>query len=110
LYRASKRLEDLAAYCRSQIQRAPEQTAMRILLADVQAAMGQTDAAKQTLAEAVELFPADATLSQKRVEFLERASDIEGASTEYQRIIGRHPEDAELYITYGQFLASNRQV
>ena len=110
LYRASGRLDDLAKYCQDQIARAPEQTAMRILLADVQSAMSQTDAAKATLEEAVTLFPADQTLSQKRIEFLERSGDIENASAEYQRIIGRHPDDPELYIGYGQFLANNRQV
>lgn len=110
LYRAAGRLEDLAAYCEGQIKRAPEQTAMRILLADVQAAMGKPEEGKRTLAAAVELFPRDLRLSQKVVEYLERLGDIEGASAEYQRAIGQHPQDAELYIAYGQLLASNRQV
>jgi tetratricopeptide (TPR) repeat protein len=110
LYRAANRLEDLATYSAAQIKRSPEQTAMRVLLADVQAAMGKPDLGKQTLAEAVELFPKDLPLSQKRVEFLERLGDIEGVSDEYQRIIGQHPSDSELYIAYGQSLAANRRV
>lgn len=110
LYRAGNRLEDLATYCRAQIERAPEQTAMRVLLADVQAALGKPDEGKKTLEQAVELFPKDLALSQKRVEYLERLADIDGVSAEYQRAIGQHGDDSELYISYGQFLAANRQV
>lgn len=110
LYRAGNRLEDLATYCRAQIERAPEQTAMRVLLADVQAALGKPDEGKKTLERAVELFPKDLALSQKRVEYLERLGDIDGVSAEYQRAIGQHGDDSELYISYGQFLAANRQV
>ena len=109
LYRASNRLDDLAAYCQEQIARAPEHTSMRILLAEVQSAMDDADAAHATLAQAVQLFPADLTLSQKSVELLERLGDVEAVSNEYQRIISQHPDDAELYVSYGQFLASNRQ-
>jgi tetratricopeptide (TPR) repeat protein len=110
LYRASNKLEDLAAYCRAQIARAPEQTAMRVLLADVQAALGKPDEGKKTLADAVELFPKDAALSQKRVEFLERVGDVEGVAAEYQRAIGQRGDDSELYIAYGQFLANNKKL
>jgi len=110
LYRSANRLQDLADYCAAQIRRAPEQTAMRVLLADVQSAMAQPDLGKQTLADAVELFPKDLALSQKRVEYLERAGDAAGIASEFQRIIGQHPADTELYISYGQFLAANHQV
>ena len=110
LYRASNKLDELAKYCEAQIKRAPEQTGMRVLLADVQGAMGKVEDGKQTLATAVELFPKDLALSTKRVEFLERAGDIGGASAEYQRTIGQHPQDTELMISYGQFLANNHQV
>ena len=41
LYRSQNRLADLAQYCQQQIARAPEQTAMRVLLADVQAFVAQ---------------------------------------------------------------------
>lgn|GEM_PF-3036859 len=110
LYRASNKLDELAKYCEAQIKRAPEQTGMRVLLADVQGAMQKVDEGKQTLATAVELFPKDLALSTKRVEFLERAGDVAGASAEYQRAIGQHPQDTELMISYGQFLANNHQV
>jgi tetratricopeptide (TPR) repeat protein len=110
LYRAGNRLADLAAYCEGQIKRSPEQTGMRVLLADVQAAMGQPDLGKRTLAEAVGLFPKDTALSQKRVQFLERLGDIEGVSAEYQRAIGQNPGDNELYIAYGQSLANSKQI
>src|SRR5262249_14552269 len=110
LYRATNRLEDLATYCNAQIKRAPEQTAMRVLLADVQAAMGKVEEGKATLAQAVELFPKDIALSTRRVDFLERNGDAAGVAAEYQRIIGQHPSDSELFISYGQFLANNHQV
>lgn len=110
LYRAANRLDDLATYCRTQIARAPEQTPMRVLLADVLVALGKPEEAKAALAEAVELFPSDITLSQKRVEFLDRTDDVPGAIAEHQRIISRHPDEAELYIAYGQFLAEHKQL
>ncbi len=110
LYRASGRLADLAGYCRDQIRRAPEQTSMRSLLAEVLAASGDGDGAKETLTEAVQLFPADRSLSEKRIEILERLRDADGVAAEYQRAIGQHLDDAELYIAYGQFLANNRQL
>lgn len=110
LYRATNRLSDLVDYCNAQIKRAPEQTSMRVLLADVQAALGKPDDGKKTLADAVALFPKDLPLSLKRIEFLERAGDAPAIADEYQRIIGHHPADAELYISYGQFLAGNHQV
>lgn len=110
LYRSGNRLADLAAYCEAQIKRSPEQTGMRVLLADVQAAMGKVDEGKGTLAKAVELFPKDLALSQKRVEFLERAGDVEGVAAEFQRAIGQFPADHELYIAYGQSLANSKQI
>jgi tetratricopeptide (TPR) repeat protein len=110
LYRAANRLEDLAKYCEEQIKRSPDQMSARILLADVQAAMGKPEEAKKALATAVELFPKDQALSAKRVEFLERLGDVEGVGAEYERIIGQNPQDTELYIAYGQSLANSRKV
>lgn len=110
LYRASGRLEDLVAYCRAQIERSPEQTSMRVLLADVLAASGDTDGAKQTLENAVGLFPRDRIVSEKRVQLLERLGDSAAAAAEYERIIAQLPDEFELYIVYGQFLANNRQL
>ena len=110
LYRAADRLDALVDYCRAQIERQPEQTSMRGLLADVLAARGEVDAAKEVLAEAIQLFPKDRALSEKRVEFLERVQDAEGVAAEYERIITQYPDDFELYINYGRFLADNRQL
>lgn len=110
LYRASGRLDELIRYCREQVDRAPQQTALRGLLADVLAAGGDVDGAKSTLAEAVKLFPADKSLSQRRIAFLERVADADGVSGEYERIISQVPDDIELYIAYGQFLANNKQL
>ena len=53
LYRASGRLDDLVKYCRDQVARSPEQTAVRALLADVLAAAGKPDEGKAALAEAI---------------------------------------------------------
>ncbi len=110
LYRASGRLEDLVKYCRSQLERSPEQTGMRVLLADVLAASGDNDGARRTLDEAVQLFPKDRMLSERRVQFLERVGDAAAAAAEYERIIAQQPDDVELYIAYGQFLANNKQL
>jgi tetratricopeptide (TPR) repeat protein len=110
LYRATGRLDDLVSYCRRQIERAPEQTGMRVLLADVLAASGATDAAKGTLEEAVQLFPKERLLSERRVQLLERLDDAAGAAAEYERIITQQPDDVELYIAYGQFLANHRRL
>ncbi|MCZ6681552.1 MAG: tetratricopeptide repeat protein [Planctomycetota bacterium] len=110
LYRASGRLSDLVEYCREQIERTPEQTAMRGLLADVLEATGDKAAAKEAMAEAVQLFPKNKDLSERRIRLLERIGDAEGVAAEYERVITRHPEDAELYIDYGRFLADNEQL
>jgi tetratricopeptide (TPR) repeat protein len=110
LYRASNKLDELTAYCQGQIKKSPEQTAMRVLLADVQGAMGKPEEGKKTFEEAVALFPKDMALSQKRVEFLERLDDAAGAAGEYERIIGLYPAEGELYIAYGQSLAAGKQV
>jgi tetratricopeptide (TPR) repeat protein len=110
LYRASNKLEELAAYCQAQIKRSPDQTSMRVLLADVQSAMGKPDLGKQTFADAVALLPKDLALSQKRIEFLERLDDAAGVAAEYERIIGQHPGEDELYIAYGQSLAASKQI
>ncbi len=109
LYRAANRMDELATYCRDQIARAPEQRSFRTLLADVLATTGKTDEAKGVMAEAVERFPTDSGLSQKRVQLLEKLGDIDGASSEFQRAIAGSPEDHELYVDYGQFLANNRR-
>ena len=110
LYRAAGRMDELVQYCRDQVDRAPEQGALRCLLADVLFANGDTDAAKQTMTEAVQLFPKDRELSQRRIQLLERLTDASGAAAEYERIIAEFPEEPELYITYGQFLATNKQL
>jgi tetratricopeptide (TPR) repeat protein len=110
LYRASNRLDDLSAYCQAQIARAPEQIPIRILLANVQALTGQKEAARQTMADAVGLFPRDLSLSEGRIQLLEHLGDSEGVGAEYQRIITLFPDDAELYIAYGQFLANHKQI
>lgn len=110
LYRASDRLKDLEAYCRKQIEESPEQTSIRVLLAEVLAATGNADGAKKALADAVELFPRDRMLSEKRVQLLERLADAAGIAAEYERIIGQYPDDVELYIGYGQYLANNKQL
>ena len=36
--------------------------------------------------------------------------DPEGVAAEYERIIVQHPDDLELYIGYGQFLADNQEL
>ncbi|MBE7507318.1 MAG: tetratricopeptide repeat protein [Planctomycetia bacterium] len=110
LYRASGRLEDLVKYCRTQVERTPEQTGIRILLADVLMAAQDAEGAKQALEEAVTLFPKDPVLSERRVQLLQRLDDAVGVSSEYERIISQHPKDVELYIAFGQFLAANRQL
>ncbi len=110
LYRASGRLDELVTYCREQIKRTPEQTAVRGLLADVLAAAGKLDEAKQTLTEAVELFPKNRDLSAKRIEFLQRHRDDQGVSDEYARIIAQYPDEIEFYVAYGQFLAGADQI
>ena len=55
--RNSGRLTDLVAYCQGQIKKAPAQTAMRELLAEVLVLAGKPDEAKKALEEAVRLFP-----------------------------------------------------
>ncbi|MBL1216234.1 MAG: hypothetical protein D8M59_01925 [Planctomycetes bacterium] len=110
LYRAEARLDDLVAYCRAQLARAPEQTSTRVLLADVLTSMGQTDEAAEVFEEAVLLMPDDLTLSERRIRFLDRIGEVESAGDEYERILARYPDDTELYIAYGQFLAGNEQV
>lgn len=110
LYRASNRLEDLVQYCRAQIDRAPEQTGMRLLLADVLAAAGDADGARSSIEEAARLFPKDRLISERRVQLLDRLGDSAGAAAEYERIISQIPDDAELYIAYGQYLAGNKQL
>lgn len=110
LYRVTGRLEELVRYCRDQVERAPEETSMRVLLADVLAASGDAAGARQVLAEATELFPEDRLLSEERVRLLDRTGDAQGVADEYRRIIIQHPEDVELYIAYGQFLANNEQL
>lgn len=110
LYRASGRLDDLIAYCRDQITRAPEQTAMRMLLAEVLGSMGEVGAARQVFEEAVALFPKDRALGERRIQFLERSGDEQGVASEYERLISQHPEDVELYIGYGQFLAVHKHL
>ncbi|MBI5866612.1 MAG: tetratricopeptide repeat protein, partial [Planctomycetes bacterium] len=110
LYRAAGRIEDLVKYCRDQIQRHPEQTGVRMLMADVLAASGDNDGARQVLDEAVKLFPKDRNLSERRVQFLERVGDLAGAASEYERAISQSPDDVELYVAYGQFQANNKQI
>ncbi|HEY3242959.1 MAG TPA: tetratricopeptide repeat protein [Phycisphaerae bacterium] len=110
LYRAGGRLEDLVKYCRAQLERAPEQTGMRVLLADVLTASGDNAGARQTLEEAVQLFPKDRMLSERRVQFLERINEAAAAASEYERILAQQPDDVELYIAYGQFLANHQQL
>ncbi|NLE59101.1 MAG: tetratricopeptide repeat protein, partial [Planctomycetes bacterium] len=110
LYRASGRLDDLVKYCRDQVARSPEQTAVRALLADVLAAAGKPDEGKAALAEAIQLFPKDRALSEHRVQFLERLGDTAGMAAEYERMVAEYPEDVEMYIAYGQHLAQNRQL
>lgn len=110
LYRQSGRLDDLVKYCRDQLARRPEQTGVRVLLADVLAASGDNDAARKTLDEAVQLFPKDRTLSDKRVQLFERIGDSAAAASEYERVISQTPDDADLYVAYGQFLANNKQL
>lgn len=110
LYRQSGRLDDLVAYCRERIDKSPEQSQMRMLLADVQAAMDNKDAAKKTLEEATTLFPKDIALSERRISMLERFDEKEGVVSEYERIISQHPDDVELYVAYGQFLAAHRDL
>jgi tetratricopeptide (TPR) repeat protein len=110
LYRSAGRLDELVQYCRAQVERAPEQTALRALLADVLATTDDVPGAKATFAEAVQLFPKDKLLSQRRIELLERLADPEGVAAEYDRSIAEFPDDLELYIAYGQFLAGNRQL
>lgn len=110
LYRQTGRLDDLTKYCRDQLQRRPEQTGVRVLLADVLAASGDTVGARKTLEDAVQLFPKDRTLSDRRVQLLERLNDQPAAAAEYERIIAQTPDDVELYVAYGQFLANNKQL
>ncbi len=110
LYRASGKLEELVAYCRGQIERSPTHVAMRSLLAEVLSAQGDVDGARAVLAEAVELFPADRSLSERRIAMLDRAGDVEAAFGEHERIIAEHPTDLELYIAYGQALARHERV
>jgi len=110
LYRQSGRLDDLIAYCRERIEKSPEQSQMRMLLADVQAAMDDKDGAKTTLEEATTLFPKDITLSERRISMLERFDEKDGVVAEYERIISQHPDDVELYVAYGQFLAAHRDL
>lgn len=110
LYRQSGRLEDLVKYCRERIEKSPEQSQMRMLLADVQAAMGDKDAAKATLEEATTLFPKDIALSERRISMLDRYEDQPGVVAEYERIISQHPDDVELYVAYGQYLAANQHL
>ena len=110
LYRAAGRMDELVGYCRKQVERAPEQCALRCLLADVLLANSDAETAKQTMAEAVQLFPKDRDLSQRRIQMLERLNDADGAASEYERILSEYPEESELYIAYGQFLANNRQL
>src|SRR5690606_35311176 len=95
LYRASGKLEELVAYCRGQIERSPTHVAMRSLLAEVLSAQGDVDGARAVLAEAVELFPADRSLSERRIALLDRAGDVEAAFGEHERIIAEHPTDLE---------------
>jgi tetratricopeptide (TPR) repeat protein len=110
LHRAGGKLEELVTYCRESLARAPEQTGMRVLLADVLTAVGRPEEAKETLLEAVTLFPKDRALSEKRIAFLDRTGDAAEAAAEFERIIAQHPGDADLYISYGQFLAGNKQL
>jgi len=110
LYRGAGRIDELVRYCEAQIKNAPEQTVIRERLADVLAAAGRTDEAKERLAEAVRLFPKNRSLSSKRVELLERVKDFPGAAEEYERIIARFPDEVESYISYGRFLARNQKL
>lgn len=105
LYRAADRLDDLVTFCHEQVARSPEQTSLRSLLAEVLAAAKRGDEAKQVLADAVGLFPKDRSLSRGRVQVLERLNDREGVAAEYERILAQFPDEPELYIDYGLFLA-----
>jgi tetratricopeptide (TPR) repeat protein len=83
---------------------------MRELLADVLYSSGKLQEAKQTLTDAVRLFPRNRSLSRKRVELLERANDLDGVSAEYARVIAQYPDEVDFYVDYGQFLARNKKL
>ncbi|NOX58923.1 MAG: tetratricopeptide repeat protein [Planctomycetes bacterium] len=110
LYRASGRMDELVTYCRQQIERSPEQIASRTMLADVFAALGKMDEAKQTLVDAIRLFPKDRSLSRELIQLLERTNNESEVAAEYERVITQHADDVELYIEYGQFLAAHKQL
>ncbi|MGE3180413.1 MAG: tetratricopeptide repeat protein [Phycisphaerae bacterium] len=110
LYRKSGRMDDLVAFARQQVERAPEQTAPRLFLADVLVAAGLNEDARDTLTTAVTLFPKDRLLSERNIQLLERDEKHAEAATEYERIISQYPDDVELYVAYGQFLALNKKV
>lgn len=82
----------------------------REFLAQALEEANRLDDARTVLEGAVKDFPEDLKLSRRFLSLLAKLKDKDALVSEYQRILGRHPEEVELYLELGKVFAEDRRL
>lgn len=107
IHRRTGQLEALIKDTRAELVRKLGQLEPREFLAEVLEAADRRKEARDILEGAVEDFPADLALGRRLLDVLERLGDTEGRVREYQRQLGHHPQELDLYLELGKAFASS---
>jgi len=107
IHRRTGQLETLIKETRAEVVRKLGQLEPREFLAEALEAAEQREKARDLLEGAVEDFPSDLALGRRLLDVLERLGDTEGRVREYQRQLGHHPEELDLYLELGKAFASS---
>jgi tetratricopeptide (TPR) repeat protein len=107
IHRRTGQLEALIKETRAEVVRKLGQLEPREFLTEVLEAADRPKEARDLLEGAIEDFPADLALGRRLLDVLERLGDTEGRVREYQRQLGHHPEELDLYLELGKAFASS---
>lgn len=107
IHRRTGQLDALIKGTRAEIVRKLGQLEPREFLAEALEANQRPKEARDLLEGAIEDFPSDLALGRRLLDVLERLSDHEGRVREYQRQLGHHPDELDLYLELGKAFATS---